>query len=198
MYKYLASAAALALVGGAASAQDTATSQANTGMSAQVKELQEARTEDQRGIGADVSAAARERNELRRAAREDDELDTDDDDTDVAVTGRANANTNSAALRAAAVAAGGSANSSVRDNTGAVAALRADRSGRDFATDARGSAASGREIAAHARATAVDGRAVTADVRAAAQTARENAAAVRDAARDIRSTVRDSRPGRGG
>jgi hypothetical protein len=195
MIKYLAGVGALALVASPVIAQDQEEPvEGKDNFGTTVRELaQGQRDAETKGIGAEVSEQAKARAEERRAARGEDDDDDDadeaaatatEDSEEDAVTGRANAAEGSAAALAEKVAAGRGDNAGVKDNTGAVAELRAARSGREFGAEARAAAAD-------ARAAAADGRQIAADARAAATQAREQAQTIRD-------TVRNARPGRGG
>lgn len=167
------------------------------------------------GIGPEVSALARARNEERRLARGDD-LDDDLDGDDVPVEGadvavvdapddvpvgigeqvRALANSEreggigeaAVALTPAAdaVAVARARASAARENAAEAAA-----SGRQQAAAARQGASSARSNAATARETA-------ATARAQAAAARDNARAASAQARAVRDAVRAARPGRGG
>jgi hypothetical protein len=188
MFKYLAGVGALALVASPLIAQDQEEPvEGKDNFGTVVRDLAKGqRDAETKGIGAEVSEQAKARAEERRAARGDDEDDDDaeeaaeaaaEDSEEDAATGRANAAEGSAAALAEAVAGGGADNAGVKDNTGAVADLRAARSGREFGAEARAAAADSRQVAAEARA--------------AANQAREQAQTIRD-------TVRNARPGRGG
>lgn len=158
-------------------------------VSVMAKEQKDAET---KGIGAEVSALAKQRNADRAAARGDDADDDDDNDDATTTTTTADAtapvavkpvkaeNEKSAKTLAADVAANKGANNSIKDGTGPVADLVAARSA---AAEARGNSSTARETAALARQNA-------ADARASASNAREQARAIRD-------TVAGARPGKG-
>ncbi len=186
MFKYLAGVGALALAASPLIAQDQEEPvEGKDNFGTVVRDLAKGqRDAETKGIGAEVSEQAKARAEERRAAggEEEDDADAtaeaaDEESEEDAATGRANAAEGSAAALAEAVAGGGADNAGVKDNTGAVADLRAARSGREFGAEARAAAADSRQVAAEARA--------------AANQAREQAQTIRD-------TVRNARPGRGG